>query len=142
MNPLCPLLERTFSLLRDSKDKKITRFDKRQVQQVCKRRQGFPFESSHWVDKHKAGLPQQGRSKLQSRGDDSFQEFKIRGNTDSRTNPSKEGGNDVKIRWNKTRFVVRVKRRNRCETLEAEPPALRKRSPAVLRRLWWSTPPA
>jgi len=122
---------KNFSLLQHSKDKKITRLDKRHVRQVCKRRQGLPFESGRWVGKHKASLPRQRRSKLQSRAYDSLQEFKIRGNTDSRTNPSKEGGNDVRIRWSKTRSGVKVKRRNQCETLEAEPPALMKKIAAL-----------
>jgi len=87
---------------------------KRHVQQSCKSHQRCPAESGHWKPMRK-----------------------FQGHADSRTNPSKEGGNDTK-----------TKRASHCGSLEARRPTLEKRGPALRstpslhRRLWKATPPA
>src|SRR5262249_51878859 len=90
------------------------RSKKRHVQQSCKSHQRCPAESGQCKPKRK-----------------------FQGHADSRTNPSKEGGTDAKM-----------KRAKHCGSLEARQPTLEKRgpasrsTPALHRRLWKATPPA
>src|SRR5262249_12892898 len=90
------------------------RSKKRHMQQSCKNHRRSPVESRRWKPKRK-----------------------LQDHVDSRTNLSKEGGNDTKM-----------KRTNHCGSLEARQPTLEKKGPglrstrALHRQCWKEKPPA